>query len=72
MSERIVMLPDACLVTGFAEGMAPVSLFMKASRAYCDALDFYDRKSTPENLKALTLARRAMREAYREEQEVSK
>jgi NADP-dependent 3-hydroxy acid dehydrogenase YdfG len=43
--------------------------FVDTARAYCVALDVYDRASTPANLKALTLARVVMRDAFREERE---
>lgn len=42
---------------------------LEAARVYYAALDVYDKKSTPANLRLLTLAQRAMREVYREERE---
>lgn len=44
---------------------------LDAARAFCAAWDVYDRKSTPENLRKLTLQRQAMRDAYRAEQETA-
>lgn len=44
-----------------------MSELVEAARAYCAALDQYDRKSTPHLLRVMTVARRRMRDAYARE-----
>lgn len=39
--------------------------FIEAARAYCVSLDVYDIKSTPLNMRKMTVARIAMRDAYK-------
>lgn len=71
MSWQAEPLLDVTRVTAVDWTLLCTGRLIDAARAFCVAWDVYDQKSTPQNLKTMTLARQKMRAAYREEQEIS-
>lgn len=47
-----------------------LAAFVAAARAYCVTLDAYDVKSSPDNMRLMTIKREAMRQAYRAAQQL--
>lgn len=45
--------------------LAELAELIQAARAYCAAMDEYDRKANPFNLRRMSLARERMRHIYR-------